>query len=421
LVEIMSRPGRVEGDAGARTWTTPEGNRSTDDNPVLLANHKAKVLKGLLLARPVPKAVRVPFLEPVIVRSDPGLGFQLTPLGARDGIRAGDDFQGEVIDDGPGYRGGQTGWSRDSKPNRVLAIRARRSPDRRAGKGPGPGLGSSFPLALKTFSMIAQRERPRSSRRSRWSWSAPRPGSDGPGRSLGGRAGLVARLSTTVVVTEAAEAVRLFNLRFGEMEKVAWCLSRASRPELLAKAPGAVLPELVWKVRSWMGRQGVEAAVKTIAPQALVEFDWTPDLFDDRSFAQATEKFATDIVSKLTSRMVELGARRNEFSLASKILHWIAPARVPVYDSYVRELLGIPGSYKPGEAYEKLVEWEFEAARPLMNSDTSWVGNIGPRSLLHALDKYLWWMGGGAEGHAVVVNDPWEVIRRLGIDCSKFD
>jgi hypothetical protein len=30
--------------------------------------------------------------------------------------------------------------------------------------------------------------------------------------------------------------------------------------------------------------------------------------------------------------MVELGARRNEFSLASKILHWITPARVPVYD-----------------------------------------------------------------------------------------
>ncbi len=74
----------------------------------------------------------------------------------------------------------------------------------------------------------------------------------------------------------------------------------ASRPELLAKAPGAVLPQLVWKVRSWMGLQGVESAVKSIAPQALVEFNWTRDLFDDLSFAQTTEKFATDSVSRLT-------------------------------------------------------------------------------------------------------------------------
>ena len=33
-------------------------------------------------------------------------------------------------------------------------------------------------------------------------------------------------LSTHVDIAEAGEAVRLFNYRFGEMEKVAWCLSR---------------------------------------------------------------------------------------------------------------------------------------------------------------------------------------------------
>jgi hypothetical protein len=137
-------------------------------------------------------------------------------------------------------------------------------------------------------------------------------------------------------------------------------------------------------------------------------------------FGQATEKFATESVSRLTNRMVELGARRKEFSLASKILHWLAPARVPVYDSYVRQLLGIPGFYKPEEAYEKLVEWEFSAARKMIDFDPIWIGNTGPRSALHALDKYLWWKGGGAEGNAVVVKDPWEVIRRLKVDCSKI-
>jgi hypothetical protein len=87
--------------------------------------------------------------------------------------------------------------------------------------------------------------------------------------------------------------------------------------------------------------------------------------------------------------MVKYGARRKEFSLASKVLHWLVPCRVPVYDSYVRGMLQIPDFYKPDEAYKKIVEWEFDAARQLMNTDPNWIGDIGPKSLLHALDKYL--------------------------------
>ena len=132
-------------------------------------------------------------------------------------------------------------------------------------------------------------------------------------------------VSTTVNVTEATEAVRLFNLRYGDMEKAAWCLSRASRSELLGKTVGPVLPELVWTVKKWMKVQYVSPSVKMIAPLALVEFDWTPDLFDDTSFERATEDFAKDRVAKLVKRMVELGVPLAEISLASKILHWIVP------------------------------------------------------------------------------------------------
>src|SRR4051812_29844205 len=105
LVEIKSRPGRVEGDAGTWTWTDREGRRLSIDNPVLLANRKAKVLKDLLLAQPAARGVRVPYLEPVVFLSDPDLDCQLTPAGRarvcltdraadhprgpRDGIRAG--------------------------------------------------------------------------------------------------------------------------------------------------------------------------------------------------------------------------------------------------------------------------------------------------------------------------------------------
>ena len=47
LIEIKSRPGDVTGDAATWTWNT-EGRLHTRDNPLLLANRKAKRLAGLL-------------------------------------------------------------------------------------------------------------------------------------------------------------------------------------------------------------------------------------------------------------------------------------------------------------------------------------------------------------------------------------
>jgi hypothetical protein len=105
LVEIKSRPGRVEGDVGTWVWTTPEGRRVTADNPVHLANKKAKALSSLLKAQPSARAIRVPFLEPLIFLSVPELRCDLAPgagrnrvcltdrpaddpLGRRDGILA---------------------------------------------------------------------------------------------------------------------------------------------------------------------------------------------------------------------------------------------------------------------------------------------------------------------------------------------
>jgi serine/threonine protein kinase len=104
LVEIKSRPGKVEGDVGTWTWTTPEGRRFTDDNPIYLANKKAKALSSLLKAQAACRAIRVPFLEPLIFLSVPELQCDLAgaarnrvcltdrhpddPLGPRDGILA---------------------------------------------------------------------------------------------------------------------------------------------------------------------------------------------------------------------------------------------------------------------------------------------------------------------------------------------
>jgi len=84
LVEIKSRPGRVAGDAGTWTWTL-EGRHFTEDNPLLLANRKAKKLKSLLLHQSALRHIRTPFIEAIVFLSAPG--FQCDLFGAaRTGV-----------------------------------------------------------------------------------------------------------------------------------------------------------------------------------------------------------------------------------------------------------------------------------------------------------------------------------------------
>jgi hypothetical protein len=80
LIEVKSRPGTVTGDAHSWTWTT-DGRLSTDDNPLILANRKAKRLAGLLRRQPsVRKAhVTVPFIEPLIFLSAQRVVCKLDP------------------------------------------------------------------------------------------------------------------------------------------------------------------------------------------------------------------------------------------------------------------------------------------------------------------------------------------------------
>jgi serine/threonine protein kinase len=81
LVEIKSRPGVLRGDAHSWTWTT-DGRISTYDNPLILANRKAKRLASLLRRQPavVKAKVRLPFVEPAIFLSSSSLDCQLEGL-----------------------------------------------------------------------------------------------------------------------------------------------------------------------------------------------------------------------------------------------------------------------------------------------------------------------------------------------------
>jgi serine/threonine protein kinase len=70
VVEIKSRPGHVEGDSHSWVWSN-EGRKYTVDNPLLLANRKAKRLASLLRRQEavVKSKLRVPFIVEAVFLS----------------------------------------------------------------------------------------------------------------------------------------------------------------------------------------------------------------------------------------------------------------------------------------------------------------------------------------------------------------
>lgn len=77
LIEIKSRPGRLCGDAGTWTWET-DGKFSTIDNPLILANLKAKKLRPLLQKQKAfKKKGELPFIEALVFCSAPDLKCEL--------------------------------------------------------------------------------------------------------------------------------------------------------------------------------------------------------------------------------------------------------------------------------------------------------------------------------------------------------
>jgi len=76
LVEIKSRPGILSGDRATWVWTH-EGRSHTEDNPIILANRKAKKLISLLKRQKACQKIRVPYLDPLVFCSHEGLDCRL--------------------------------------------------------------------------------------------------------------------------------------------------------------------------------------------------------------------------------------------------------------------------------------------------------------------------------------------------------
>jgi serine/threonine protein kinase len=97
LVEIKSRPGRLKGDAGTWTWSH-EGRDFVYDNPLLLANRKAKKFKSLLQRQGALRRHRAPYVEPIIFLSNPALRCDLTKTG-KNGVYLSKEAEKEARPD----------------------------------------------------------------------------------------------------------------------------------------------------------------------------------------------------------------------------------------------------------------------------------------------------------------------------------
>lgn len=220
----------------------------------------------------------------------------------------------------------------------------------------------------------------------------------------------------SVTVSDAKRGVETFNSRYAEMELALWCLSRAAADAILARKRSPVIEELVWTIKSWWGIQGVRKETKVSAVVALLELgldQW--ELQPTADLDPIAERLAVERVSEFVERMRRCGVPRHEWSLASKVLHWLMPWRIPVYDSFVKKSLGISEDAEPKSAYWEIVRIEYGAIQRLLQESQNWLGDVDPRSPFRALDKYLWWRGGGSADRAAVVNDPWRIVRLLGL------
>jgi hypothetical protein len=220
---------------------------------------------------------------------------------------------------------------------------------------------------------------------------------------------------------QLAEVVRAFNTRYGETEKVLWCLSTHSQAALLKQHQAPVLGELVWKIRSWWGVQGAPREIKSAMARALLTLDWSPDLFAPVDMPPpGAEEYAKNLVTKLVEETRAICPPRYEYSLASKVLHWLLPWRIPVYDRNVRKTLGIPEPSETSdvpEAYARVAHGVFRVARNVTAANPTWMASLEPRSPLRAFDKCLWWLGGGSTGTAAHVTNPWQIVDDLGLAC----
>ena len=205
-----------------------------------------------------------------------------------------------------------------------------------------------------------------------------------------------------LVLSDVRRAINEYDRAWSYLDASVWDRSRRARVSLLGGANAAHVENFVWfAAKSWGKVQGIKTEARAAAATVLLSMEWSPELFQEYvPNGEVDENFAVNRVLRLVSGMNEQGIKREEFSAASKILHWLMPWRVPIKDDFVRKMLGVSKGHPQEATYRQIVRWEFDAVNELLSGGDSWLGISEPKAALRALDKYLWWAGGGKDSGA---------------------
>ena len=195
--------------------------------------------------------------------------------------------------------------------------------------------------------------------------------------------------------SSVAEAVQEYNARFGSLDMNLWSLGQLSVKHF-PEEQLAANEDFVWAVKRWGSIQGVWLSDRPSMASALRDLQLAVE--PEECFDRECEESIVQLVKRLVLDSRVYGVRRSHYSWASKILHWRLPQMVPVYDSFARRYVG-QGSKEGETAYRAIVAWEYETARQLTPFREMIVGDVEPRFLLRAIDKFVWWVEGGKVSH----------------------
>jgi hypothetical protein len=189
---------------------------------------------------------------------------------------------------------------------------------------------------------------------------------------------------------EVAQAVREYNSKYGKEDASLWVAVVGAAGCLSQPSYNSRLEGFVWDVKKWGRIQGVSLSDRPAAAKALWALRNQIQALKGRSFRDVEPQAVVALLEKLVRAMQRERIRREEFSWGSKILHWLLPGSVPVYDSVVRDgfCLQTTGIH----AYSFIVKWEYDCAARLEPHREKLFGHIEPRTLLRCIDKYLWWI-----------------------------
>jgi len=200
---------------------------------------------------------------------------------------------------------------------------------------------------------------------------------------------------------DVKRAVEEYDRAWSHLDGEVWQRSQRARQSLLTGSSTSDVEEFVWfAAKSWGKVQGIVGETRAAAATVLRGMEWKSDLFEGHTPTAADEEFAVSTLARLVRGMNGLGIKRKEYSAGSKMLHWLMPWRVPIYDNVVREMLAVPQGPPSAATYRQIVRWELDAVGKLLESGDEWMGTGEPKAALRALDKYLWWVGGGKDSGA---------------------